>query len=69
MLRACRERPRDCRAAEQRDELASPHIGSEAHAETGTLIGTETIGAVHSQCPGWVINDQADTKRTAILAA
>jgi hypothetical protein len=30
MLRACRERPRDCRAAEQRDELASPHIGSEA---------------------------------------
>jgi len=29
MLRACRERPRDCRA-EQRDELASPHIGSQA---------------------------------------
>ena len=25
LLRACRDRPRGCRAAEQRDELAPPH--------------------------------------------
>jgi len=59
LLRTRRERPYDCRAAEKRDELASPHIRSRAQ-ETGlyrlkrTLIGAETgiktIAAVHSQC-------------------
>src|SRR5215472_8685312 len=27
LLRACRDRPRGCRAAEKRDELAAPHAG------------------------------------------
>jgi hypothetical protein len=47
-------------AAEQRDELASPHICTQAQgnsivsAQTNTLIGAQTgiktIAAVHSQC-------------------
>src|SRR6266480_3349307 len=43
----CRERPRHCRPADQRDELASPHIGfpssgaSIVSAEAGTLTGAE----------------------------
>src|SRR6202011_5631437 len=32
LLRARRERPRQCRPADQRDELTSPHIGSQAQA-------------------------------------
>src|SRR5262249_29232612 len=35
LLRVCRERPRGCRAADQRDELAAPHsITSSARAST-----------------------------------
>src|SRR5262249_46167883 len=35
LLRACRERPHGCRAAEQRDELAPPHsITSSARASS-----------------------------------
>jgi hypothetical protein len=32
LLRARRERPCSCRATEQRDELASPHTGSQGQA-------------------------------------
>src|SRR5439155_27381531 len=61
LLRVRRKRPNRRSAADQRDELASPHISSQSSddsivsAETGTLIGTETIGAAHSQRLGWVI--------------
>jgi hypothetical protein len=39
LLRARRERPCRCRAADQRDELASPHIRSQAR-ETQHCIGS-----------------------------
>src|SRR5262249_2825775 len=39
-FRACRERPRDRRAAEQRDELAASHVGHGA-SPSGMTIGTE----------------------------
>jgi hypothetical protein len=53
-LRVHRKRPGRLGAADERDKLASSHTGSQAQttafasAEAGILIGTETIGAVHS---------------------
>src|SRR5713101_3700823 len=38
-----------------------------ASAETGTLIGTETIGAVHSQCLRWV--DAVEKRRFPVGAS
>ena len=37
-----------------------------ASAETGTLIGTESIGAVHRQCLIWVIHVCLGLGRTVI---
>src|SRR5262245_25838128 len=39
LLRACRERPCDCRAAEQRDELAPPHHSITSLASASSLSG------------------------------
>ena len=40
LLRACRHRPRHSRAAEQRDELASPH------SITGSAVVSSAVGTV-----------------------
>jgi hypothetical protein len=65
LLRPRAHRPRHRRAAEKRDELASPHVrppksrDSILAAQTSVSIGAETgiktIAAVHSQCRCWVI--------------
>src|SRR5262249_37767240 len=47
LLRARRERPRGCRAAKQRDELAPPHsITSSARASTDAGISRPSVLAV-----------------------
>jgi hypothetical protein len=54
LLRARRERPRSCRAAEQRDELASSHVGHRL-APLCTLTTARAANLPHVQ-PGAEVN-------------
>src|SRR5262249_10312513 len=56
LLRPCRERPRDCRAAEQRDELAPPCMTGKEHTERwrGSVHETASV-ATGSPQPLWTL--------------
>src|SRR5262249_42580853 len=45
LLRACRERPRDCRAAEERNEVAALHLY--AHSITSSASSRRSRGIVN----------------------
>jgi hypothetical protein len=47
LLRVRRERPRDCCAAEQRDELAAPHALSRRGQGSRTKYSRSSSGQVH----------------------
>src|SRR6516225_5831266 len=60
LLRARRERPRDCRAAEQRDERAARHSITSS-ARSSSVAGTSGPGAlaVLGLRPGWGLGGAA----------